>query len=228
MRSALSIAGLILALLGGPAAAQAQQDAIKNILGAWEISNSDRDRICPLVLKPDPVPGGLKLELDKACATAFPIMREVVAWTLSNDLLLLVDARNRTLLQFSEVENGMYEGERPGEGLYFMQSAAAAGPPPRTADQMTGEWAIVRGENKTICALTLTGTAIVGQDSYALRVKQPCDAVVTRFNPGSWRMDLGELVLFGRGESTWRFEEDDATTWRRVPEGADPILLVRK
>ena len=222
---------LFLALLlvaSAPAAAQSQQDAIRGVAGVWEISNADRDKICAITLKADPVQAPLRLEFDKGCAAVFPMTRDVVAWSLSNETLLLLDARNRTVMEFTEVEHGMYEGERPGEGLYFMQNAAAAGPPPRTADQMIGDWALVRDETKTICTLTLTNNAIAGQEGYALRVKPPCDAIVTRFNPGSWRMDQGELVLSGRGENTWRFEEDDPTTWRRVPEGANPLLLVRK
>jgi hypothetical protein len=211
-----------------PSTAQTAPDAVNAVTGVWEISNADRDRICAVTLKADPVQGGFRLELDRGCAGAFPIMREVAAWSLSNEMLLLLDARNRTVLQFSEVEHGMYEAERPGEGLYFMQTLAAAGPAPRTAEQMMGEWAVVRGENKTVCTLVLTNSAVPGQEGFALQVRQPCDPLVTRFNPGSWRMNLGELVVAGRGENTWRFEEDDPTTWRRVPEGADPLLLVRK
>ena len=226
MRSAFFL--ILLAFSVGSAAAQAPQDAVKAAAGAWEISNADRDKICAVTLKADPVAGGQKLEFDKTCASVFPMTREVVAWSLADETLLLLDARNRTIMQFSEVENGMYEGERPGEGLYFMQSAAAAGPAPRTVDQMAGEWAVVRGENKTICALTLTSNAIAGQEGYALRLKTPCDAIVTRFNPASWRMEQGELVLAGRGDNTWRFEEDDPTTWRRVPDSANSLLLVRK
>ena len=222
------LALLLIGLWPAPSVAQTQADAVRGVAGVWEISNADRDKICPVTLRADPAPGGLRLEFDKACATVFPMTRDVVAWSLANETLLLLDARNRTIMEFTEVEHGMYEGERPGEGLYFMQSAAAAGPPPRTAEQMTGDWALVRDETKTICTLTLTGNPIAGQEGYALRVKPPCDAIVTRFNPGSWRMDQGELVLLGRGENTWRFEEDDPTTWRRVPEGANPLLLVRK
>ena len=227
-RGLVFLALLLTTLTPAPSAAQTQADAIRGVAGVWEISNADRDKICPVTLRADPAPGGLRLEFDKACATVFPMTRDVVAWSLANETLLLLDARNRTVMEFTEVEHGMYEGERPGEGLYFMQNAAAAGPPPRTADQMIGDWAVVRDETKTICTLTLTGNAIAGQEGYALRINPPCDAAVTRFNPARWRMDQGELVLLGRGENTWRFEEDDPTTWRRVPEGANPLLLVRK
>jgi hypothetical protein len=45
-----------------------------------------------------------------------------------------------------------------------------------------------------------------------------------------WRMDQGELVLASAGGQSWRFEEEDTQTftWRRVPEGAGDIRMVRK
>ncbi|MGE3148432.1 MAG: AprI/Inh family metalloprotease inhibitor [Pseudorhodoplanes sp.] len=227
MRAAVAALFIVFAS-AAPLRAEALPDNAKGLVGAWEISNSDRDRICTVAFKPDAAPGGMKIELDKGCGSVFPALRDVTAWALTNDYLLLLDSRRQTVLQFGEVENGMYEAERAGEGLYFLQSAAAAAPPPRTVEQIAGEWTFVRNENTAICAVTLTPNPVAGQDGFALRLKPPCDPVVTRFNPTAWRMNLGELVLEGRGESTWRFEEEDPNSWRRVPESADPLLLVRK
>jgi len=61
-----------------------------------------------------------------------------------------------------------------------------------------------------------------------LKVKPGCDPMVTRFAPNSWRMDQSELVLLSVRGQTWRFEENDANTWQRVPESSDPVLLVRQ
>jgi hypothetical protein len=202
-------------------------DAAKALVGAWEMSNAERDKVCTLTLKGDPGQGGFKLEPGRNCATVFPVAREMATWTLSaTDVLRLLDARGKPLLEFSEVESGMYEGERPGEGLYFLQSVAAAAAV-KTADQMFGEWAVTRGAGKPICGITLTNTA-AGQDSYMLRVKPGCDALVTRFNPLSWKVERGELILEAARGQAWRFEESDSTTWQRVPAPADPILLVKQ
>jgi len=92
---------------------------------------------------------------------------------------------------------------------------------------MVGDWAIARGTGKPICVLTLANNP-AGADNLALKVKPGCDALVTRFGPTSWHIDKGELVLLSARGQVWRFEEDDANTWLRVPESADPVLLVRQ
>ena len=98
---------------------------------------------------------------------------------------------------------------------------------------MAGDWAIARGTGKPICALTLANNAAgaagaAGADNFTLKLKPGCDALVTRFNPTSWRMDNGELLLLSPRGQSWRFEENDANTWQRVPETPDPVLLVRQ
>ena len=164
MRSFLALlAGMLIALNAGTASAQSPppiSDAVRAVAGSWEFSNADRDKICMVTLKADAAPVGMKLEFDRACVTVFPFVRDVAGWTVAeNDFLRLLDARGRPILEFSEVEGGLYEAPRPGEGILFLQTAAAAGPAPRTADQMLGDWGIVRGAGKPICVITLSNTA---------------------------------------------------------------------
>ena len=227
-------AGLFLVamlLLAANERAFAQSDAVKAMAGSggWEISNADRDKTCTVTFKTDPARVGYKLDLDPACGNVFPFIREVEGWTLSNDIVRLVDARGKAIFEFNEVESGMYEAERPAEGLFFLQNAAAA-PTLRTADQMAGEWVMTQGP-KQICAMTLANTAMPNQEgALALRIKPGCEQPAARLNFVLWRMDQGELVLASAGGQSWRFEEEDTQTftWRRVPEGADEIRMVRK
>ena len=86
---------------------------------------------------------------------------------------------------------------------------------------------MARGTGKPICTLTLANSP-AGADTFTLKIKPGCNALVTRFGPTSWRMDQGELVLLSARGQTWRFVENDANTWQRVPETADPVLLVRQ
>jgi hypothetical protein len=216
----------LLCIVGADHAA-AQSDAAKAMVGAWEISNADRDKHCNLNFKTDPVKGGFKIEFEKPCLEIFPALRELESWAIVNDFLRLLDARGRIVFEFTEVESGMFEAERIGEGLYFLQSLAAASPAVQTPEQMTGEWNIIRG-GKPICAVNLTPTGAAGLEGFTLRILQPCDPLVMRFNPSAWRMDRGELVFASANGQIWRFEESDPVTWRRLPEGADPVTLVRR
>ncbi|HVX91950.1 MAG TPA: AprI/Inh family metalloprotease inhibitor [Xanthobacteraceae bacterium] len=223
------LALLVLAATSAPASAQSpSNEAVRAVLGTWEISNADRDRTCTVTFKDENVRGGLKLELDQPCAANFPRMKDVIAWGIgTNDALRLLDRQGKAVLEFTEVESGMYEAEQPGEGIYFMQTPAdAAGPPEQTADQMLGTWSLAREAGKPICTLTLTNTAR-GND-LLLELKPGCDESITRFGPFTWAMDRGELLLKSARGLTWRFEEADSATWQRVPESVNPLRLTRQ
>jgi hypothetical protein len=203
-------------------------DSAKAMVGTWEFSNADRDKICTATFKSDTTKVGFKVEFDANCAELFPLVRDVAGWTFpENDLLRLLDAQGKALVEFSEVEDGIYEAPTPGIGVLFLQNAAAAaGPPPKLPEQVAGDWAIMRGPDKLLCSLTLVTTAL--RDDFALTVKPGCDATIVRAGFTQWRMDRGELVLVSTRGISWRFEEIDNVSWRRVPESADPIMLVRQ
>jgi hypothetical protein len=213
-------------------AAQAQTpptlgDSAKAVVGTWEFSNADRDKICTVTLKNDPLPAGFKVEFDKNCGNLFPLVNDIVAWNFpENDLLRLLDAQGKSLVEFSEVEDGIYEAPTPGVGVLFLQNPAAAGAPPKLPEQVAGEWAIVRGSGAPLCQLTLATSAV--QDGLAVTVKPGCDPAIARLNLTLWRIDRDELMLVPARGNPWRFEEVDANTWRRTPETADAIMLVRQ
>jgi hypothetical protein len=225
----LALLGLAVAA-GGAAMAQTPAtlgDSAKALIGTWEFSNADRDKICTATFKGDPTPVGFKVEFDKNCAALFPLVADVAGWIFpDNDLLRLLDAQRKTLIEFSEVEDNIYEAPTPGLGVLFLQNAAAAGPPPKPPEQVAGNWAIVREGGPPLCQLTLTTT--VAGDALALTVKPGCDAAIARLNFGQWRIDRGELMLVPARGNPWRFEEVDNVSWRRLPESADQILLVKQ
>jgi len=226
------LALIALALLGMTGAALAQSPAAlgesaKAVIGTWEFSNADRDKICTATFTSDPTPVGFKVEFDKNCGNLFPLVNDIVGWKFpDNDLLYLLDAGGKALVEFSEVEDGIYEAPTPGVGVLFLQNAAAAAPPPKPPEQVAGDWRIVRGNGAPLCRLTLATAAV--QDGMALTVKPGCDAAIARLNLSLWRIDRDELMLVPARGNPWRFEEVDAKTWRRVPERADSIMLVRE
>ena len=153
-----------LAAISMAGAAQAQStttlgDSAKAMIGSWEFSKADREKICTATFKSDPSKVGFKVEFDANCATLFPLVADVAGWTFpDNDLLRLLDAEGRSLVEFSEVEDRIYEAPTPGVGVLFLQNAASVGPAPKPAEQLAGNWAIKRGPDKLLCSLTLANT----------------------------------------------------------------------
>ena len=224
------VIGLCVIWLAGVAYAQTPAtlgDSAKRVVGSWEFSNADRDRTCTATLKSDPAPGGLKIEFDANCANLFPLVRDIAAWKFpENDLLYFVDARGKTIVEFSEVEDGIFEAPTPGVGVLFLQNAAAAGAPPKPPEQIAGDWAIVRKFGPPVCTLTLGMTK--ASDGFAVAVKPGCESGIARLNFTQWRIDRDQLMLVPTRGNPWRFEEIDNTVWRRVPESADQTTLVRQ
>src|SRR5262245_53491425 len=115
-----SLAWLVCAalLLGAvaPSGLAQSNDPAKAAVGAWELSNADRDRSCTVNLKAAPSGSGFGLDWERKCAEVFPFTREVTAWKIgARDALQFVDNRGQTILELTEVEGGLYEGERPGQ-----------------------------------------------------------------------------------------------------------------
>src|SRR5262249_46969303 len=224
------VIGLCVVCLAGVAFEQTPAmlgDSAKRVVGTWEFSNADRDRTCTATLKSDSAPGGLKIEFDANCANLFPLVRDIAAWKFpENDLLYFVDARGKTIVEFSEVEAGIFEGPTPGVGVLSLQIAAAVGAPPKPPEQIAGDWAIVRKSGPPVCTLTLAMTKT--SDGFAVAVKPGCDSGIARLNFTQWRIVRDQLMLVRRRGNPWRFEEIDNSLWRRVPETADQTTLVRQ
>jgi len=220
---------IALGLSAGVADAQAPgpSEAAKGMVGAWEISNAARDKTCPVTFKLDAATGGFKLELDAACGTAFPQLRDVGVWAMGpNDTVRLIDSKGAIILDFQEVEAHMYEAERKGEGLFFMRTQAAIQAATVNPEQLFGEWTLLKEFEKPLCKLTLSNAA-PGTESYRITVKPGCEASIAGMGLSTWRLDRDELVLSGRS-GAFRFSESDNTTWERIPPSTDPLLLMRQ
>jgi hypothetical protein len=222
---------LSLAISSPPAQAQAQapapSEAAQAMVGAWEISNAARDKTCPLAFSLDAGERGFKLELEPACATAFPSLKEVAAWAVGpNGSVRLFDSKGALVLDFSEVESHMFEAERKYEGLFFMRTQAAIKAATVSPEQLFGDWTLLKEFEKPLCKLTLSN-ASAGDESYKVVLKGGCDASIMGFGPSTWRLQDNELIFSGRA-GTWRFAESDPTTWERIPPSTDPLLMMRQ
>ena len=228
MRFAAMPLALLAIVFAAPSSSQNASDLAKEMIGEWELSTAGRDRTCVIALKNDNAPGGKKLEMEKACGDSLPFTKQITAWAIKGlDIVRLQDGKGEAVLDLTEVENGIFEGLRQGEGVFILQNLAAARAMNRSTDQMIGDWSVVRGGGRTICSITLTNND-AGNESFQVFVKPRCDPAFATFAPTIWRIERGELLLISAKRETWRFEADDNAQWRRVPDSADPFLLVRQ
>jgi hypothetical protein len=218
----------VLAACASPARAQDAATLKKDMVGQWELSTTERSKTCVLTLKSDATPQGLRLELEPGCAAALPFTKAVTAWNVKGlDIVRLQDAAGQPVLDFTEVESGIFEGLRQGEGIYILQNLAAARSLAKSMDQMIGDWAMVRENGQSVCGLTLTNNE-AGKDNFEVFLKPKCDPAVAAFAPTQWRLDHGQMVLTSQSGEAWQFEADDNAQWRRVPDRADALIMLRQ
>jgi Protease inhibitor Inh len=225
---AFAAASVALVICAAPVRAQDASTLKKDMVGQWELSTTERSKTCVVTLKSDSGPQGLKLELEPGCAAALPFTKDIVAWGVRGlDIVRLQDAAGEAVIDFTEVESGIFEGLRQGEGIYILQNLAAARSLAKSMDQMIGDWAMVRGNGQAICGLTLTNTE-AGPDNFQVFLKPKCDSAIATFAPTQWRLDHGQILLMSAKGETWQFEADDNAQWRRVPDTADPLIMLRQ
>jgi Protease inhibitor Inh len=228
-RFGIALAALLVLLpRGSPVRAQDAAALKKDMIGQWELSTTERSKTCVVTLKSDATPQGLKLELEPGCAAALPFTKDITAWSVKGlDIVRLQDAAGTPVIDFTEVESGIFEGLRQGEGIYILQNLAAARSLAKSMDQMIGDWAMVRGNGQSICGLTLTNTE-ASQDNFQVFLKPKCDPAISAFAPTQWRLEHGQILLMSNSGETWQFEADDNAQWRRVPDGTDPLIMLRQ
>jgi Protease inhibitor Inh len=229
-RACIAVAAVLASMAcGAPARAQDTSTLKKDMIGQWELSTTERSKTCVVTLKSDVTPLGMKLELEPGCPKALPFTADINSWSIKGlgDIVRLQDAAGQPVIDFTEVETGIFEGLRTGEGVYILQNLAAARSLAKPMDQMIGDWAMVRGNGQSICGLTLTNTE-AGGDNFQVFLKPKCDPAVAAFAPTQWRLDHGQILLLSASGETWQFEADDNAQWRRVPDSADPLIMLRQ
>ena len=111
-RRGIAVAALLGALVCAPPAVS--QDAAtlkKDMVGQWELSTTERSKTCVVTLKGDASPQGLRLELEPTCAKALPFTKDITAWNVKGlDIVRLQDAAGQPVIDFTEVESGIFEG----------------------------------------------------------------------------------------------------------------------
>jgi Protease inhibitor Inh len=222
MKWLLSIALATLACAAHAQSLQPPGVSATAMIGAWEFSDAERDKICTVKFSGEPTRVGFKIAFDANCGNLYPVARQIAGWKFpDNDLLYLLDAKGEALISFSEVEDGIFEAPTPGIGVLFLQKSAGAAPPlQKRPEDVAGDWQLKRGDGSVACTLTLAA------GGFSITVKPGCDAAIAKLNFAQWRLDRDVLLLVPARGDPWRFEEADGN-WRRLSETAEPVMLER-
>ncbi len=104
-------------------------ESAKAMIGAWELSNAARDKICTVTFSAAAVKVGYKITFAPDCAGLFPLVQNIAGWRYpQDDLLYWLDAQGKALVEFSEVEDGIFEAPTPGVGVLLLHNPAMAEP----------------------------------------------------------------------------------------------------
>lgn len=78
------------------------QDARDGILGQWIIADQSGTKTCRVSFSDQMAIGGYAIEIDPACAAAFPVMDAVGSWRLYESWeIVLADATRKELIRFT-------------------------------------------------------------------------------------------------------------------------------
>ncbi len=112
---------LAMAFSGSAVQAQNATSLTNDMIGQWELSTAGRDKTCVITLKREPALQGLKLELEKGCEV-LPFTKNIASWSIKGlDIVRFQDAAGQSVIDVTEVESGIFEGLRTGEGIYLLQ-----------------------------------------------------------------------------------------------------------
>lgn len=212
-----------------PAPGTVDPAELRALVANYELANADGDRKCKITLDLRPAGSAFTLVYDSpACIKLFGFLGEVTAWTPGPaGSIKFVRANGRLVAEFTEGVGGVYEAIREGDAVYFLANLQFVDPKEfaQPAD-LIGNWNIARPNGTTICRLVFTDQP--SQDEgFQISVQPGCDATLLRFDPASWRLERGDVVLQSKQGERLRFGKQEGGDWAKVPELPRPLMMKR-
>lgn len=221
---------LALALTGSPVSAQVSKDILDATAGDWLLAPEDGRAGCRVQLRTNEVTGGYELRPAPSCMGVRTMLITAMAWRFdqSSGGIAFSGPERETIVSFTEKEDGTYASDgEPGEALLLIKAPAGVTAVPN-AKTIFGMWSVLSGGKAEVCRITFSDQPPEGgQESYALKLEDGCDAKLTNLKLGSWRIEGLNLMLYGT--------DGDAVTFAPAGKGtfvADdakpPLTLVRR
>ncbi|GAC1331476.1 MAG: hypothetical protein NVSMB26_09960 [Beijerinckiaceae bacterium] len=111
-------------MLMAQASAAVDLSSAQKVAGQWDLSLSDTNRRCRLVLRTDGAGTGFNLGLPAGCRRAMPLLSEVGSWVLEpGDRLVFADAKGKEVLTFAPNGEGLLLANGPEGETYQLATA---------------------------------------------------------------------------------------------------------
>lgn len=99
------------------------------VLGRWDLTLVESDKICRVTLRPEPTHGGLHIAMPAGCRRSLPILATVGAWILPGaDHLDLADVYGRSVLDFAMAADATLTASGPKGETYRLAPVDEASP----------------------------------------------------------------------------------------------------
>ena len=257
-RRRMSTARLGLALFASLAAvapARAMLASADAAVGQWDLSLEESDRQCRVTLRSDASGAGRAVGMPAGCRRALPILADVASWSVpTQDHLDLANASGTPVLDFIFAGADGFLAQGPqGEIYRFVavkapkqstvlispEKPAAPGPEPVKVAAATptkatpgpavklndipGRYSILReGGKDTGCMLTLGGA------NRAILAPACRDQGLVIFDPSSWQIVGGRLVLTARKGHKAHLDLQQDGTWTKDPQEGKGLILKKQ
>jgi hypothetical protein len=235
-----------------PRGANRAPDAIRPLLGAWELEQIGASRSCTVTLGVEETAQGRQIRFPATCRRALSVLSEIEAWNLGpNGRPQLRDAAGKVVIAFDErTADSGFQGKGQDGKQYALASKdhprAARRPPPSTAERdasvaqrptpvdpasapamnsLPGRYVLMRQQNREACRIVLTATPVATDGRAPAALESGCqDTGLTIFDPVGWRYSAGRLTLVARkGHGVDLVFEN--SQWRKDPPVGAPLLL---
>jgi hypothetical protein len=222
-------AGCALASATLAAQAQVSKEIVEATAGDWLLAPEDGRPGCRVQLRTNEAIGGYELRPSPSCMGLRTMMVAVVAWRFdeANSGIAFTGPQRETIVSFAEKEDGTYASDGdPGEVLLLVKAPAGVTAVPN-AKNIFGTWSVLKAGGGALCRITFAEDPPPGgEESYALKLDEACDASLTKLKLASWRIEGLNLMLYGTDGESLSFAPSDTGTF--ITDATPPLMLVRQ